>query len=336
MKMQQEVVSLSWIPSEAIAGMMKLPFEMGFTHYDEPPPDRIDDLETLREADRFRFANRLAAWIEVDDSGTIVDAGYSGGVLMGSTTVLSGRRVGHTFEAFDMPTLQAEPEIGADRVRFVQTCGGRTGLPSPRRVSHPPFVQWHAPLVWSTLALTIATDGTTELEVLSASPFPRHWIYNAASDLALKSGMTDFDEWYRTAFGKHTPWGDEESKALVTAAETALERTLSSTIMRGGEKPELRSVGKDAVIVKEGEPGTELFLLLDGVVRVDVGGEPVAEMGPGAVFGERALLEGGARTSTLVAITPCRLAVARAEQLDPASLAELAEGHRREEQAGSA
>ena len=76
--------------------------------------------------------------------------------------------------------------------------------------------------------------------------------------------------------------------------------------------------------------------MLDGVVRVDVDGEAVAEMGPGAVFGERALLEGGARTSTLVAVTPCRLAVARADQLDPESLAELARGHRREEQAGPA
>ena len=70
--------------------MKRLAFEMGFTHYDEPPPDRIDDLEALRMADRFRFANRLAAWIEVDDSdGTPVDAGYNGGTLMGSTTVLA-------------------------------------------------------------------------------------------------------------------------------------------------------------------------------------------------------------------------------------------------------
>lgn len=336
MRIEREVVSLSWIPSEAIAGMMKVPFEMGFTHYDEPPPDRIDDLEALRVADRFRFANRLAAWIEVDDKGRPVDAGYSGGTLMGSTTVLSGSRVGHTFEAFDMPLLQAPPEIGPDHVRFVQTCGGRTGLPSPRRVNHPPFVQWKAPLVWSTLCLTIAMDGTTKLEVLSASPFPRHWIYDAEGALALKSGMTDFHEWYRHAFGKHTPWGDEESPALVTAAETALERTMSTTIMRGGEKPEIRSIKKGKTLVTEGEPGNDLFLLLDGVIRVDVGGEPVAEMGPGAVFGERALLEGGNRTSTLVAITPCRLAVARADQIDPASLAELAQGHRREEQAGPA
>ena len=43
------------------------------------------------------------------------------------------------------------PEVGDKWVRFVQTAGGRTGLPAPRRVRHPPFVQWRAPLAWTTL-----------------------------------------------------------------------------------------------------------------------------------------------------------------------------------------
>jgi Cyclic nucleotide-binding domain len=331
MRIEREVVSLSWIPSEAVGGAMKMSFEMGFTHYDEPPPDRIDDLEALRLGDRFRFANQLKAWIDVDDDGRITDAGYDGGVLMGSTTLLSGKRLARTFQAFGMPVLQAEPEIDGDKVRFVQTAGGRPGMPSPRRVNHPPFVQWKGPLVWSTLALTIHTDGKAELEMLTASPFPRHWVYGPDGELALKSGTTDFTDWYHHAFGKHSPWGDEDSPAVVTAAETALERRLSTEIMRGGEKPEIRKVKKGTTIVAEGEEGTDLFLLLDGVIRVDVGGEPVAEMGPGAVFGERALLEGGARTATLVAATKCRLAVARADQLALDDLAEVAAGHRREE-----
>jgi hypothetical protein len=48
------------------------------------------------------------------------------------------------------------------------------------------------------------------------------------------------------------------------------------------------------------------------------------------VLGERALLEGGVRTSSLLAVTRCRVAVATAAQIDPAALAELAAGHRRE------
>lgn len=331
MRIERSVTSLSWIPSEAIGGAMKMPFEMGLTHYDGPPPDRIDDLPALRDDDRFRFANNLQAWVEVDDDGRITDAGYSGGLLMGATTVLKGHKVAHTFEAFGLPVLQAEPQISSDSVRFTQTSGGRAGLPGPRRVNRPPFVQWNPPLVWTTLELTIAADGTAMFECTSVSPFPRHWIYGPDGELALKSGTTDFKDWWRHAFGKHSPWGDESSPALVTAAETALERRLSSTIMRGGAKPSIRKLKADTTLVQQGDPGTELFLLLDGVLRVDVDGEPLAEMGPGAVFGERALLEGGARTATLVAVTPCRVAVATAEEIDLDALAEVSEGHRREE-----
>jgi CRP-like cAMP-binding protein len=74
-----------------------------------------------------------------------------------------------------------------------------------------------------------------------------------------------------------------------------------------------------------------VFLLLDGVIVAEVDGELVAELGPGAVLGERAVLEGGVRTATLRASTRCKVAVASGEQLDPAALAELSAGHRREE-----
>jgi CRP-like cAMP-binding protein len=82
--------------------------------------------------------------------------------------------------------------------------------------------------------------------------------------------------------------------------------------------------------MEEGEPGTTVFLLLDGVLAVEVGGEEVAQLGPGAVVGERALFEGGRRTATLTAVTPVRVVEAREEDLEPAILRELTEGHRRE------
>ena len=253
MRIEHQVVSLSWIPSEAIGGVMKLPFEAGITHYDDPPPERIDDLEALRAADRFRFANLLRAWIEVDSSGAIKKAGHMGGVLMGSTTVRAGRRASRTFEAFAMPVLQEEPEISEDRVRFVQTIGGRTGVPAPRRVNRPPFVQWNTPLVWTTLALTIHADGRAEHEVVSATRSPGTGSTAPTGSSREKSGLTDFKDWYRHAFGKHSPWGDESSPALVTAAETALERQLSLEIMRGGEKPEVRKINPGLIRIMRGE-----------------------------------------------------------------------------------
>ncbi len=334
MRVESSITSISWIPSEALPGMAKLPFEVGAAHYDQPPPDELggpDAIEALRAQDRFRFANHLRAWIDVDGDGRIVGYGQAGGGVIGSTTVKLGRSV--SVAAVPLPDRTPEPEVGEGWVRFRQSAGGRTGVPAPRRVSHPPFVQLRAPLAWTTLELTLHTDGSAEGRLAGASAFPRHWVYDDAGKLASKSGMIDFDQWYRHAFGRHSPWGDEDSPALVTEVETALERQLSSRIMREGRKPRIRTVKQGRTLVGEGEPGDEMFLLLDGVLAAEVGGESVAELGPGAVLGERAILEGGRRTATLRALSPCKVAVARNVDLDPEVLAALREGHRREDHA---
>jgi hypothetical protein len=327
MRHESSVTSLSWIPSEAIEGAQRLAFDKGMTHYDEPPPEVIEDIEALRAADRFRFANILHGWINVDEQGRIADFGHDGGGLMGSTTVRLGP-VARTFEAIGLPDIVGKPVKGEGWVRFSQTAGGRTGLPAPRRVRRRPFVQWQAPLVWTTLSLTIHADGSAEGEMTGHSRFPRHWIYDSEGRLSHKSGLADFKDWYRVSFGRHTPWGDTDSKALVTAVETALERSLSAQIMQGG-KPEFRRVKAGEALVRQGESGSEVFLLLDGVLRVEEDGTRLAEYGPGALLGERAHLEGGTRTSTLVAITPCRVAAVEAAKLDRGALQELSRDHRR-------
>ena len=90
MRYESTVTSLSWIPSEAVEGSTRMAFDAGFTHYDDPPPGELGDIEELRVADRFRFANVLQAWIDVDGSGQITGCGYTGNGLMGSTTVRLG------------------------------------------------------------------------------------------------------------------------------------------------------------------------------------------------------------------------------------------------------
>jgi len=330
MRIESTITSLSWIPSEAIQGMTKLPFQMGVAHYDEEPPVHLDDLVALRDADRFRFANRLTAWIEVED-GRIVGHGQDGGGVIGSTTMRLGRRSA-TFAAVSLPDRRPEPEVGDGWVRFTQSAGGRTGVPAPRRVNHPPFVQAVAPLAWSTLSLTLHADGRVEPALVGASPFPRHWVYGDDGELVAKTGLVDFKSWYRTAFGSHSPWGDEDSPALVTEVETALERMLVGEIMHGGAKPRIRRLKADAVLVEQGSAGEDLYLLLDGVLRVEVDGEPLAELGPGALLGERAALEGGVRTATLRAVTRCTVACAPAASIDAEHRVAVSEGHRREDQ----
>jgi Cyclic nucleotide-binding domain len=216
-------------------------------------------------------------------------------------------------------------------MRFVQTTGGRTAIPAPRPVRRRPFIQWQAPLVWTTLSLTLHADGRAEYAVAGASRFPRHWIYGADNKLGHKSGLTDYANWVRASFGRYTPWGDEDSPALVTAVETALEHSLSVQLMHGAAKPRIIHLEPGADLVRQGDFGQDAFLILDGVIRITRDGERLAEYGPGAMLGERAALEGGTRTATLAAVTKCRVAAVPAVQLDLSDLAELATGHRREE-----
>ena len=107
-----------------------------------------------------------------------------------------------------------------------------------------------------------------------------------------KTGRIDFDRWFRETEMQRTPWGDEDSPALVVAAETALERRLSVAIIDG--KPAFRRLETGEVLVEQGDTGTDVYLLFDGVLMVEIDGNPVTELGPGAVVGEMALLEGQA------------------------------------------
>ena len=328
--------SISWIPSEAVRGMTRVPFERGLSHYDTAPPDHLDGpdhLVQLQEADRFRFANALSAWIEVDEAGEVTSFGQGGGGIIGSTTLGLGRRSA-SFSAVPYPDLRPDPEVGPGWVRFTQTAGGRTGVPAPRRVNRPPYVQVVAPTAWSTIELTIHADGTSHSRLAGASPFPRHWLYDVNGDLAQKSGLIEFKHWYRTAFGPHTPWGDVDHETPTGALESHLERQLSAQLM-GEDGVRVRKLEEGKELLRQGDAGDELYLLLDGVVSVAVDGVVLVELGPGAVLGERAGLGGGRRTATVTALTPCRVATTTADALSADAVAALAEEHRREDRSSA-
>jgi len=331
MRYESEIISISWIPSEAAtSGIVKAGLITGVGHVDDPPPDVIEDLAALYEAGRFRFANHLAAWIEVTD-GNVVDCGYAGRGYISGTQAWLGTRRHVTFRPVEFPEIKAAPEITDLGARFVQTTGGRTGVPLPRAVSGKPYAQWRSPTVWTTLTLTIGTDGSAHGEMAGASTFPQHWVYDDRRRLVAKSGLADFHEWASAAYGSHSPWGHEDSQPLLTVAESALERQLSATIMHGGARPAIRKLAEGTTLTEQGERSDDIYLLLDGVLSVSVDGTIIGELGPGAVVGERATLHDGRRTATLRAVTKCIVAVAAAkDQISQQNLADLAELHHRE------
>ncbi len=320
MRIESSVTSVSWLPLGAVQALPELAFASGVAHYDPPPPDQLHDPAGLLASDGARFLNQLRAFIEVQE-GRITTHGHLGGGRIGSTTLRLGPAA-VSFPGAAFPDLRPQPQVGNGWVRFQQTAGGRTGVAAPHLVRRRPFVQLAAPAVWTTLALTIHANGRSDFQMTGASPFPRHWIYDHTGRLAEKSGLIDFQRWYRRSFGRHTPWGDEQSPALVTAVESALERQLSAVIIDSQPRFVRLQPGED--LVEQGAPGDRLFLLFDGVLLVLRDGRPVTEVGPGAVLGEMALLDGGRRTATLRAVTPCRVAVVPGDQVERGMLEAVA------------
>jgi CRP-like cAMP-binding protein len=60
-------------------------------------------------------------------------------------------------------------------------------------------------------------------------------------------------------------------------------------------------------IVKEGQTGVLMYVVLYGRVAISVGGKLVEKLGPGGVFGEMALIDRAPRLASVVAETACTL-----------------------------
>lgn len=63
------------------------------------------------------------------------------------------------------------------------------------------------------------------------------------------------------------------------------------------------SISEGKVLVREGEPGREFMIIVEGTATVRRNGRKVASLGPGDFFGELAVLAGVPRTATVTADT---------------------------------
>ena len=189
---------------------------------------------------------------------------------MGSTTVSMGKRQA-TFQAVALPDIRHEPEIGDGWVRFTQTVGGRTAHPrtaagQPIRPSCSSVPRWSGRRSSSRSTPTARRPTSSSARAASrgtgSSVRTGRW--------RPRPGMADFKEWFRHAFGPHTPWGGIDSPALVTEVESALERSMSATIMQGDAKPKIRKLAADELLAEQGSPGKRA---LPAVGWRDLGGD---------------------------------------------------------------
>ena len=65
----------------------------------------------------------------------------------------------------------------------------------------------------------------------------------------------------------------------------------------------------DRELMKQGDRGSEMFVVVSGAANVERDGESLGSVGQGDVLGEIALLDGGPRTATVTLSEPCRMLV---------------------------
>jgi CRP-like cAMP-binding protein len=68
-------------------------------------------------------------------------------------------------------------------------------------------------------------------------------------------------------------------------------------------------VDRGAVLTREGEPGLDFFVVVDGDAVAAVEGDEIGAIGAGGFFGEMALIDGGDRVATVTANSPMQLLV---------------------------
>jgi hypothetical protein len=294
-RIASSVTAITWLPFAALDALPELPIGIAVAHYDEPPAAVLGDLDELRDEDRFREANQLQGWIEVE-GGQIVGYRLGGrSVVTGAGLDLDAGQI--AFPAIEFPVIRPEPEIGDGFVRFQQTVGGQIGFPVPRPLRGRQYFHIGSAQAWTTLELVIRADGSSDGRLIAASAFPRHSLYDAEGTFVSEHGLTDFVGWYRESHDE-SPWDGDE-----------LEDELGQVAVRSGAKLQRRRLRVGETLVEQDEPGADMFLLLEGALDVEIDGDTAAQVGSGAVLGELAVLGDGKRTATLRAVRPSRVAV---------------------------
>ena len=101
----------------------------------------------------------------------------------------------------------------------------------------------------------------------------------------------------RNALSGDGPW--KESAAFERKLLDALVSSLSD------DPPVFYDRGKS--VIKEGQTGILMYVVVEGRVTVSIGGSVVERLGPGGVFGEMALVDPSPRLASAVAETDCSL-----------------------------
>lgn len=98
-------------------------------------------------------------------------------------------------------------------------------------------------------------------------------------------------------------------KRQVLSKMPLFARLSEREMLRVMQVADVRVFQKDTTILKEGETGDELFIVLSGEAKVTRGGSSLSELKPGDHFGEMALIRNVPRSATVTCTTASELIV---------------------------
>jgi CRP-like cAMP-binding protein len=119
----------------------------------------------------------------------------------------------------------------------------------------------------------------------------------------------------------YSPRGEPRGRSFFggrVSQDDKIERLEEVGLLAGCSRRQLRAIARisevievaeGTVLARNGQPGEQFFLILDGSARVEVTSRKRSRLEPGQYFGEMSLLDGGPRSATVVAETPLRLLV---------------------------
>ena len=199
MRFESSVTAISWIPRKRSRACPRSRSSSGIGHYRAAPDRLTEATSSVSATPTASEANLLKGWAEVDD-GRIVDAGYEGGGLVGSTTFRLGAEG-------PSPGIPSRP---CSRSRDPRRRGPSSRQSAGVRASHSRGVSRGSVLpgqLGDGLDDAGADDPRGWLlrpRTRRGQPLPRHWVYDKEGNLSHKAGTVDFKTWYREAHGEHT------------------------------------------------------------------------------------------------------------------------------------
>ena len=166
-RFESSVIAVSWIPSEAIARSVEDPIRTEGHPLRPAAPGSDRGSRRPTQDGPFSRGERAAG---VHRGRRRSDRGLRSPRSGSHRCHDRPRGAGRVLPG--CPPARHPTRAGGRRVvvQFVQTVGGRMGLPTPRPVPHKPFAQFWPSIAWTTLALTINADGSASHEVVRGEP----------------------------------------------------------------------------------------------------------------------------------------------------------------------